>query len=272
VADLTHLPSPADRVGPCLQASLALYSVHGFHCGDRAQPSDIPRLCVTWVEGREHEPRTGKVARARIHRRDIVPQLGLIDSVPPATEATARPPLSVDSLYRAHAKTVARWAIRLLGPYGDYEDVVHEVFMVVKRRLHEFRGDAAVTTWLYEITVRVVQGIRKRGRWWSWITGHGQHPGRGQVRNPFVPSAESPRDPLAMLEAREQTRVLYRLLDELGEDQRTTLILYELEGLSGSEIAEITGASVATVWVRLSRARRRFLQRMRTWEARENHD
>jgi RNA polymerase sigma factor (sigma-70 family) len=69
-----------------------------------------------------------------------------------------------------------------------------------------------------------------------------------------------------LLEARERTRVMYRLLDDLDEHQRTTFILFELEGLSGNQIAEITGARVATVWVRLSRARRKFLERMRRWE------
>lgn len=190
----------------------------------------------------------------------------------PPADAPARVPLptpsSVEALYREHAKTVARWAIRLLGPGGDYEDVVHDVFMVVKRRLPEFRGDAAITTWLYEITVHVVQASRRRARWWSWITGHGQRPGRGRRQAvPVVP--EPPPDPLALIDARERTHLVYALLDELSEDQRTALILFELEGVSGQRIAEITGASVKTVWVRLSRARQKFAACLRAWEARQ---
>ena len=75
-------------------------------------------------------------------------------------------------------------------------------------------------------------------------------------------------DPHALLKARERTRLLYRLLDEMAESQRTTFILFELEGLSGEEVARVTGASVNTVWVRLSRARRGFVKRMLAWEAR----
>lgn len=158
--------------------------------------------------------------------------------------------------------------MRLLGPGADYEDVVHDVFMVVKRRLPEFRGDASVTTWLYEITVRVAQGARRRNRWWSWLTARGPSPGRGRA---LPPPAAPPfaHDPQAELEARERARLLYALLDELGEDQRTALILFELEGLSGEQIAELTGASVGTVWVRLSRGRQKFLERLRAWEARQ---
>ncbi len=179
----------------------------------------------------------------------------------------ARP--SFESVYRAHARTVARWASRLLGPRADFEDVVQDVFLVVRRRLPEFRGEAEITTWLYGITVRVVQRCRMRARWWSWATGRGQSPGRGREHKSMLATAESPSDPHALLEARERTHIFYQLLDELSEAQRTTFILFEIEGLSGAQIAEVTGTQVNAVWVRLSRARRKFMERMRAWEERE---
>jgi RNA polymerase sigma-70 factor (ECF subfamily) len=58
------------------------------------------------------------------------------------------------AIYREHAELVKRWALRLGGPGLDAEDFVHEVFMVVQRRLPEFRGEAKLTTWLYRITLR----------------------------------------------------------------------------------------------------------------------
>jgi RNA polymerase sigma-70 factor (ECF subfamily) len=204
------------------------------------------------------------------HVKDVVPEVSLATPHGPSPETHgtkvgfARP--SFEAVYRAHGKTVARWAIRLLGPKADFEDVVQDVFMVVRRRLPEFRGDAEITTWLYEITVRVVQRCRMRAHWWSWVTGRGHSPGRG--RESFIPTAESASDPCALLEARERTRILYQLLDELSEPLRTTFILFEIEGLSGAQIAEITGAKVNAVWVRLSRARRKFVERMRAWEER----
>ena len=205
------------------------------------------------------------------HRLKPMPQLSLADPVAVprdgAGQALQRPDWTFESLYRAHARTVARWALRLLGPKGDAEDVVQEVFLVAQRRLHEFRGEAEITTWLYEITVRIAQRWRRRARWWMWVTGRGQNPGRGRLLDRFVPPAEMSTDPHALLEARERTVLLYQWLDELSESQRTTFILFELEGLSGEEVAKVTGASVATVWVRLSRARRVFVERMVAWEA-----
>lgn len=216
------------------------------------------------------------------HRQKAVTVLSTLVGLasPPSPsegEAVRRAIPSLEQIYREHSKTVARWAMRLLGPREDFEDVVHDVFLVVRRRLPDFRGDAEITTWLYEITVRVVQAARRRARWRSWISGRGPSPSRGRqevclsvVSSAFSPVVsswgEASPDPQALLEARERTRVMYRLLDSLREDQRTTFILFELEGLSGNQIAEITGASVATVWVRLSRARRKFLECMRRWE------
>src|SRR3954470_14700731 len=82
------------------------------------------------------------------------------------------PSLDVGALYRRHADDVARWAGRLMGHSGDVEDVVHQVFLVAQRRLPEFRGEAKVTTWLHEITIRVVQEARRRQRaWWRWSPG-----------------------------------------------------------------------------------------------------
>jgi RNA polymerase sigma-70 factor, ECF subfamily len=207
------------------------------------------------------------------HRENAVPHLSVAPLDRPRPENAGAPASSphhsFESLYRSHAKTVARWAMRLLGPDQDFEDVVHDVFLVARRRLPEFRGEAEITTWLYEITVRVASESRRRGRWWSWITGRGQSPSRGQCQTVFVPTPDTPADPQALLEARERTRMLYQVLDELGEAYRTTFILFELEGLSGEQIARITGTQLSTVWVRLSRARRKFIQGMRAWEARK---
>jgi len=185
------------------------------------------------------------------------------------SETSAATPPSFESVYRAHAKTVSRWAGRLLGPGADCEDVVQEVFIVARRKLPRFDPRAELTTWLYEITVRVVQDWRRRRRWWSWATGRGASPSRGraQLRPPTL--GEDAPDPVTRLEVRERVLLLYRILDGLGEAYRTTFILFEIEGLSGERIAEITGARPGTVWVRLARARRVFVERMRQLDAQE---
>jgi RNA polymerase sigma-70 factor (ECF subfamily) len=60
------------------------------------------------------------------------------------------------------------------------------------------------------------------------------------------------------LERREAAAEVYSALDRLAEKYRTVVILFEIEGLSGEEIAALTGTSVATVWVHLYRGRQRL--------------
>jgi RNA polymerase sigma-70 factor (ECF subfamily) len=164
--------------------------------------------------------------------------------------------LDLGRLYREHAEAVSRWARRLLGPDGDAEDVVHEVFMVAQRRLREFRGDARPSTWLYAITVRVVQHHRRKGRWWRLLRSR-----------PLPEPAPEPSTPLETLESRRAVELTYRLLDGLPEAERSALILFEIEGLSGEAIAALTGEAVGTIWVRLHRARARFRKAYEAWRA-----
>jgi RNA polymerase sigma-70 factor, ECF subfamily len=165
---------------------------------------------------------------------------------------TDAPPLEVGALYRQHGAQVASWAARLLGPGTDVEDVVQEVFLIVQRRLPGFRGEARVTTWLYEITFRVAQSWRRRRRFRYWL-GLDQAEPSGALVSEWA-------NPLQELEVRQATETVYRVLDRLRERDRTILVLFEIERLSGEEIAALEQTSLNNVWSRIHRARARFLR------------
>lgn len=191
------------------------------------------------------------------------PRLGVGDEAPRVPDLA--------TVYRLHADAVAGWARRMGGPEieGDIEDIVHEVFLVAQRRLPEWRGDAKITTWLYEVTLRIVSDRRRRGRWRRWLPGtHRPQPdaGRGRVDDLARLPADQP-DALALLERHEANATLYRILDGIGEKYRTVIILFELEDLSGEQIAALTGTSVANVWIRLHRGRQKVMKRFLAWEA-----
>ncbi len=158
-------------------------------------------------------------------------------------------PLDLAEIYRAYGPAVARWAARLGGPEAEIEDLVHEVFMVVDRKLGGFRGEAALSTWLYRITENVVRHQRRKNRLFAWLLGDD-----ATAHQP----AETP-GPDEALERKRSVEQLYRVLDRIGEKYRIALILHEIEGLSGPEIAELRGIKVSTVWVHLHRARAIFL-------------
>jgi RNA polymerase sigma-70 factor, ECF subfamily len=159
--------------------------------------------------------------------------------------------LALGDVYRAHARLVSRW-IRLLDPAGDPEDLLHEVFLVVSRKLAGFRGDAALTTWLYGITLRVVGGERRKRRLRRLLFGRFGTELADERPAPPTPEESSGR-------ARASV-VLYSLLDELGERDRAMLIAFELEGLPGRELAGALGMSEQSLWTALHRARTRLRQ------------
>jgi RNA polymerase sigma-70 factor (ECF subfamily) len=147
-------------------------------------------------------------------------------------------------LYLEHADFVRGAVLRLGGPRSDVDDLVHDVFLVALRKRAEFEGRSSRTTWLYGIALKVVAGARRKSR----------------LRRFFgLESAPEPTDsltPARLFEQREAAAQLYRILDGMAEKKRSVFILYEIEGLSGEEIAEVAGCPLKTVWTRLHHARR----------------
>jgi RNA polymerase sigma-70 factor (ECF subfamily) len=169
-------------------------------------------------------------------------------------------PLDIDTLYRQHAATVARWAARLGGPSIDVDDVVQEVFLAARRRLRTLGGPAKVTTWLFRATQRVVLAARRKVRRRRWLS---------RMPPDLAPAMPRPRPtPLEAVEREEVAAAVYALLDRLSERQRRVLILFEMEGMSTEEIATLTGARPVSVRVQLHRARERFTALFEEWEKR----
>jgi RNA polymerase sigma-70 factor (ECF subfamily) len=166
------------------------------------------------------------------------------------TAASKRPADVVDALYERHQGKVKRWARQLSGPGVDLEDLVHDVFLIAFRKGFHDRGEATIDTWLFRITHREVQARRRRIRIRQLLLRRNQ--------DELVPLP--PDTPLQEIERSERHARLYRALDRLSDRDRTALILFEVEELSGEQIAERTGASVGAIWVRLHRARTRLLE------------
>lgn len=151
-----------------------------------------------------------------------------------------------EEVYRENVQRVGRWARWLVGSPEDVEDVVQEVFLTAHRLLPTFRGDAKISTWLFRLTSNAARQHRRRRTRRRWLQ-LGAHLFGAQE-----PPAPSPED---QLQSSRDLELVRAALDALPEKYRTVLILSRLEGLSGEQIVEITGIKLATVWVRLHRAR-----------------
>jgi RNA polymerase sigma-70 factor (ECF subfamily) len=164
----------------------------------------------------------------------------------------------LSEIYRTHVRDVGRWTERLAGPGFDLPDMVHEVFEIAQRRLPSFRGDSSVKTWLFGITEKVVRHRRRKDRLRHWLSG--------SAMNAALHLPEPEPSQHERLEQKERIACVYRVLDRLSERDREILILFELEELPGDQIAVLLGIKVGNVWLRMHRARERFLKAFRQSE------
>ncbi|MEM7160570.1 MAG: sigma-70 family RNA polymerase sigma factor [Myxococcota bacterium] len=154
-------------------------------------------------------------------------------------------PLTLSWVYREHVDFVVRTTRHLGVPEPQVEDVVHDVFLVVHRRLDDYDERAPLRSWLYGITRRVVLHHKRRTS-------------RARAREARAP-APSPAPSLDEGIARDEAAVLVEAcLASLDIDQRMVFVLADIEGLTAPQIAEATGVKLNTVYSRLRLGRRKF--------------
>jgi RNA polymerase sigma-70 factor (ECF subfamily) len=149
------------------------------------------------------------------------------------------------TLFREHASRVERLLRRFGVAERDVADATQEVFVVVHRKLGEFEGRASVSTWLYQICLRVASAERRRARHRRELLG-----------DDVTTHEQSDQSDLhTQFERRRLLEHIADALDELSEAQRTALVLHELEGLHVREIARRLRVPVKTAFSRLYAAR-----------------
>jgi RNA polymerase sigma-70 factor (ECF subfamily) len=129
----------------------------------------------------------------------------------------------------------------------DVPDALQKVFMIAYRRLADFEGRSSMKTWLCGIALRVASDHRRSA----------------VVRREVLrdePELELRHDSGENCDTyrQEQLAELDAVLAELSVEQRTVLVLFELEEMSGEEIAKLVGCPEGTVRSRLRLARQSF--------------
>jgi RNA polymerase sigma-70 factor (ECF subfamily) len=155
-----------------------------------------------------------------------------------------------DAAWRDLHRTLYPMAVSFLRKMGvddaEVDDVAQEVFVQVFRYLGRFQHRAQLTTWLYKICLSQVARMRRR------------HKVVRALRDLFGVREASIVQASVDLPEDELARRTASALAELSETHREVFVLYELQGLTGEQIADVVGCPLPTVWSRLHYARLEF--------------
>ena len=169
----------------------------------------------------------------------------VVTSAEPMPAAGAAVGLSIREVHERHADFVWRSLQRLGVRSMDLEDQLQEVFLVAHRKLASFDGSSELKTWLFGVCLKVAAAHRRRAhvrREMATLDGEPPDPG----------VSDDPEQSALEREAREELEALLAALDL---EKRAVFVMFEVEGFTAPEIANIMNTPIGTVYSRLAAAR-----------------
>lgn len=156
------------------------------------------------------------------------------------------------TLVETHQKRVFNTVLAIVQNFEEAEDVSQEVFMEAYQSVKKFRGDSKLSTWLYRIaTTKALEEIRKKktAKRFAFFTNlFGED-------NEILHQPVEFEHPGVVLEHQENSKVLFKAINLLPDNQKVAFTLYNIEGLSYQEITEVMQLSLSSVESLLFRAK-----------------
>jgi RNA polymerase sigma-70 factor (ECF subfamily) len=175
---------------------------------------------------------TDPTLRRRVHDQELI---GRVLAGDPSAER---------ALYDAHVDRVFRLVYRMAGDLDRAQDYTQETFIKAFDRLREFRGEAALSTWLGSIAISItLNGLRKVRRARERETNLDDVAPIGRVTRQADPDLKER---------------LARAIDDLPDGYRTVFVMHDVEGYTHGEIATSLGVHSGTSKAQLFRARARL--------------
>lgn len=165
--------------------------------------------------------------------------------------------MEFDTVYNAFQPRVLRYLTRLVGEH-EAEDLTQEVFLKISGALQNFRGDAHIATWIYQIATNMALDRLRNGREQKLakqslpIDLIVYEEDKNIWTDEKTPSIEQQ---LILLEMHQ---CIHKYVGRLPVNYRVILVLSDLEGFKNKEIAETLSLSLGTIKIRLHRARARL--------------
>src|SRR5688572_15804351 len=164
--------------------------------------------------------------------------------------------LPISDLSSAYGPRIHQLAFRYMKNWEDAEEVTQDVLMKVVRKIDAFRGDAALSSWIYRITFNTAMSRLRTGKA-GRAAEHQRHDPSSDELSGLIP--QDPADWSSLADdhvlRREMRERLIKALTTLPEVYRTPVVLRDIQGLSTEEASRILHVKPQTLKSRLHRGR-----------------
>jgi len=158
--------------------------------------------------------------------------------------------------------TVCYW---FLGDHAEACDSAQETFIKAFRSLKKFRFESSFSTWIYRIAVNTCKNRLKSSQYKKKKkTLSLNEPRTGSEVTMFEEIADDCPSPMNELENKQRRIKIYEAIDALPPEQKSVVVLRDIQGLSYEEITDITSFGMGTVKSRLARARQTLRELLRS--------
>ena len=153
-----------------------------------------------------------------------------------------------EALYRKHVRRVYALCLRLSGNAALAEELTQEAFVRAWKKLAQFRGESAFSTWLHPLVVNVALAERRSRR--------------SREAHTFLTDDIAVYDRAALAIDPGERLDVEQAVASLPAGARAVFVLHDVEGYRHDEIAEMTGVTVGTSKAQLHRARQLLRERL----------
>ena len=156
-----------------------------------------------------------------------------------------------EKLYNQYSILVYNLALNYLQNIEDAEEITQDVFIQINNSISKFQEKSSLKTWIYRITINKCLDFIKHKNSQKRFFIFGK-----KSQNEFeIENVSNFEHPGILMENKEKSKLLFEIINELGENQKTAFLLSKIDGLSNPEISEIMKLSISSVESLIFRAK-----------------